>query len=100
MATYIMLQKLTEKGWDNIKDAPKRIEQNEKVLVAAGSKMTIYSTMGEYDYVTIVEIPDEKNDEQSLLSTMLAYGASGVCRNVTLRAFTREEFVNAVNKIP
>jgi len=95
-----MLQKLTEKGWNSIKDAPKRIEQNEKALLAGGSKMTIYSTMGEYDYVTIIEVPDNNFDEQAIMSSMLAYGASGVCRNITLRAFTREEFTNAVKKMP
>ena len=100
MATFISLMKLTEQGWKNIKDAPKRIEQNEKATVARGGKFTIYSTMGEYDYVTILEVPDENVNDLSFLSSMLAYGSTYVCTSNTLRAFTKEEFVNAVNKIP
>ena len=97
MPTYICLMKLTEQGIKNIKDAPRRIEEGTKGLEAMGGKLVgFFSVMGEYDYVGISEAP---NDEV-ITAFLLALGAGGNVRTTTLKAFTTEEFVEIVKKLP
>jgi uncharacterized protein with GYD domain len=97
MPTYIGLYKLTDQGIRNIKDAPQRIEQAIKAAEAMGGKsFGVYTVMGEYDYVSIGELP---NDEAAL-TLALALGAQGNVRTTTLKAFTKEEFAEIVKKLP
>ena len=97
MPTYIVLYKLTDQGIKNIKEAPQRIEEGIKALEAAGGKVIgFYSVMGEYDYVSIGEAP---NDE-SAVALALAIGSQGNVRTTTLKAFTKEEFAEIVKKLP
>jgi uncharacterized protein with GYD domain len=97
MPTYIGLYKLTDQGIKNIKDAPQRIEEAIKAAEAVGGKVLgVYSVLGEYDYVSIGEFP---NDE-TVLTLALAMGAEGNVRTTTLKAFTKEEFAEIVKKLP
>jgi uncharacterized protein with GYD domain len=97
MPIYIGLYKLTDQGIKNIKDAPQRIEEAFKGWEAMGGKVLgFYSVMGEYDYVAIGEAP---NDEVAV-TFALALGSQGDARTMTLKAFTREEFTEIVNKLP
>lgn len=97
MPTYISLFKLTDQGIKNIKDAPQRIEQGVKGLESMGGKLVgFYSVMGEYDYVGISEAPSD----EVVTAFLLALGASGNVRTTTLKAFTTEEFVEIVKKLP
>ena len=97
MPTYIALYKLTDQGIREIKDAPRRIEEGIKGFEKMGGKVLgFYPVMGEYDYVSIGEAP---NDEVAM-TFMLALGAGGNVRTTTLKAFTREEFAGMVRKLP
>ena len=97
MPTYIVLYKLTDQGIKNIKDAPQRVEGATKRLEEMGGKVIgIYTVMGEYDYVSIGEAP---NDEVAM-TFALALGSQGNVRSTTLKAFTKEEFANIVQKLP
>jgi len=97
MPTYITLFKLTDQGIKNIKNAPQRIEAAVKAVEAAGGKMKgFYATMGEYDYVTIGEGP---NDE-TVMASNLGVASAGNVRTTTLKAFTLEEFAAIVKKLP
>jgi len=97
MATHIVLMKLTEQGIKNIKDAPKRVDAASKAIEEMGGKMTgFYFTMGEYDYVVIVEgLSDEAG-----ASFLLKLGSLRNVRTTTLKAFTRQEFAGIVKKLP
>lgn len=97
MPTYIGLYKLTDQGIKNIKEAPQRMEEAIKAAEAAGGKVLgVYTVMGEYDYVSIGEFP---NDE-TVLTLALAMGAEGNVRTTTLKAFTKEEFAGIVKRLP
>ncbi len=97
MPTYVALYKLTDQGIKDIKDAPHRIEEGIKGFEAMGGKvLCFYPVMGEYDYVSIGEAP---NDEVAM-TFMLMLGAGGKVRTTTLKAFSREEFANMVKKLP
>ena len=97
MPTYIVLMKLTEEGIKTIKNGPKRVKENAKIMEKMGGKMTVfYLTMGEYDYVGIGEAP---NDETAL-TFLLGMGAQGFVKTTTLKAFTLEEFEKIVKILP
>jgi uncharacterized protein with GYD domain len=97
MNTYISLYKLTEQGIKNIKDAPKWIEEVTKGFEAMGGKVKgFYTVMGEYDYVSIAEAP---NDETAM-TFALTLGSSGNVRTTTLKAFTSDELTELVKPIP
>jgi uncharacterized protein with GYD domain len=88
--------KLTEQGRKNIKEAPGRVEMGIKAWEALGGKMTnFFVVMGEYDYVAIGEAP---NDEVAATFS-LALSSLGNVKTTTLRAFTKEQFAEMVEKI-
>jgi uncharacterized protein with GYD domain len=97
MATYIILMKYTDQGIKAIRNAPLRIETAIKSFEAMGGKVTgFYATMGEYDYVAIGEAP---NDSVGM-TFLLGLGLAGNVRTTTLKAFTKEEFVEIVKNLP
>jgi uncharacterized protein with GYD domain len=97
MANYILLMKYTDQGIKAIRNAPLRIEAAIKGFEAMGGKVTgFYATMGEYDYVAIGEAP---NDTVAM-TLLLGLGLAGNVRTKTLKAFTREEFVEIVKNLP
>ena len=97
MPTYISLMKLTEQGAKDIKNAPGRVEAAKKGLEAIGAKMTgFYVTMGEYDYVSIVEGP---NDEAAL-GFLMGLSSLGNVKTLTLKAFNEQEFADIIKKMP
>jgi uncharacterized protein with GYD domain len=97
MATHIVLMKLTDQGIKDIKNAPQRIDAAAKAIEAMGGKLTgFYFTLGEYDYVTIVEgLTDEAG-----ASFLLKLGTAGNVRTTTLKAFKKNEFTEIVKKLP
>jgi len=97
MGTYVILMKLTERGIQDIKNAPARVDAGIKALEAMGGKLiAFYMVMGEYDYVGIGEAP---NDE-TVAAFLLGLGLQGNVRTTTLKAFSRDEFAEIVKKLP
>jgi uncharacterized protein with GYD domain len=89
--------KLTDQGVKNLKEAPKRIEANIKAVEKTGGKLIgFYSTLGEYDYISISEGP---NDETAAAFN-LALSSQGSVRTTTIRAFTIKEFSDMIKQIP
>ena len=97
MPIYVTLFNLTDQGIKSIKDAPGRIEEGIKAAESIGGKLIgFYTTLGDYDYVSIGEAP---NDE-AYMAFLLGLGAQGNTRTKTLKAFTKEEFAEIVAKLP
>jgi len=97
MNTYILLMKLTDQGIKSVKDAPKRAEAGIKAFEKMGGKVHgFYAVLGEYDYVSIGEAP---NDEVATAFS-LALCSLGNVRTTSLRAFTLKEFTEIVKKVP
>jgi uncharacterized protein with GYD domain len=97
MPTYITLFQWTQKGIENIKDSPKRLDRAKEAVKAAGGKMqAFYLTMGQYDGVTISEAPSD----EVFAKTMLALASVGSIKTQTLRAFTEEEYRKLVGSLP
>ena len=97
MPTYITLVNYTQKGIENIKESPARLDKVKEAMRAAGGELkAFYLAMGRYDMVVISEAP---NDE-AYAATMLAIGAAGAVRSETLKAFTEEEYRNIIAMVP
>jgi uncharacterized protein with GYD domain len=97
MPTYITLFKWTQKGIENVKDSPKRLDKVKEAVKAAGGKMhAFYLTMGQYDGVVINEAPSD----EAFAKTMLALASSGAIRTETLRAFTEDEYRKLIGSLP
>ncbi|HDD39662.1 MAG TPA: GYD domain-containing protein [Nitrososphaeria archaeon] len=97
MPFYIILGKFTDEGIKAIKESPKRVEEQRVVIEKAGGKLHgFYYTMGEYDFVSIVEGPSD----EVALTLLLSLGRLGRVRTVTLKAFPVEEAAKIIEKLP
>ena len=97
MPTYLCLCNWTQKGIENIKESPKRLDAAKTLFKEMGVEMkAFYMTSGRYDLAIIVEA----KDEVALARTMLAQGAKGGIRTETLRAFTEDEYRRVISSIP
>ncbi|MBZ5544851.1 MAG: GYD domain-containing protein [Acidobacteriia bacterium] len=97
MPAYIVLGSWTQKGIENIKQSPTRLDAAKKVFEAQGGKLTaFYMTMGQYDFVVLSECP---NDE-SAAKAALSLGAAGGVRTETLKAFSEAEYRKIIGSLP
>ena len=97
MPTYITLVNYTQKGIENIKERPARLDRVKAAMKAAGGKFkAFYLTLGHYDMVVISEAPNDA----VYATTMLAIGAAGAVRSETLKAFTESEYKEIIASLP
>jgi uncharacterized protein with GYD domain len=97
MPVYVTLFKWTDSGVKNIKDAPARMAEGRKTVEHFGGKMLgLYVLLGDYDFVSITEWP---NDEAATTAA-LAINSRGNVRTTTLRGFTEAEFAEIAKKLP
>ena len=88
--TYIMFSKLTERGRDRVRTHPERIlEVNNEVEMRGCHVVAQYAMMGDFDFVTIIEAPD--NGEMSRIAIEL--GARGTIDTTTYSAIPIQEFI-------
>lgn len=93
MATFVILGNWTEQGIKAYADAPARAKANETATAAMGGRLVAtYWTLGSYDFVSIVEAPDE----ETLTAGLLVLGAAGNARTVTMRAFDSAELTKII----
>ena len=61
MPTYILLSTLTPEGSQTLHNNPERIEEvNSEIAEFGCTVLGQYATLGSYDFVTIVEAPDNE----------------------------------------
>ena len=97
MPTYITLIKYTQKGIENIKQGPSRVDAARQAIEAAGGKMKeFYLTMGSYDAVSIGEAPDDA----AYAKMILAIASKGNIQTETLRAFKEDEYRKIIADLP
>ena len=89
MTTYLMLLNWTDQGIKNVKDSPKRLDGVKKLAKEMGGEVTsFYMTLGAYDLVLIVDMPNN----YKLASFGLKLGSLGNVRSTTLKAFPEDEY--------
>ena len=82
-----MLGNWTEQGMRKVQDAPKRINETHSMVEKSGGKMQLFYTMGQYDFVMVVEVP--KDDDA--MAILLCVGSMGNIHTVTMKAWTEAE---------
>ena len=93
MPTYIMLTTLTPEGVQTVKNNPQRIREVSKEVEQLGASVKAqWSTLGRYDFVNIVEAPDET----TMARVSLELGSRGTARFETLSAIPIDDFIAAL----
>ncbi len=96
MATYIVLGQWTQKGVENVKQSPDRLEKFKQLLkINGGTLKGFYLTMGRYDFITICELPDDRAGAR----TVLQLATAGNIRTETLKAFPEEEYKEVIRSL-
>ncbi len=91
MNTYILLSKLTPEGRKTVRERPGRIKEVDRELEKFGVKvLEQYATLGHYDFVNIVEAPD--NETVGQVSVELC--SRGTIEIVTLVAVSIDSIVD------
>ena len=97
MGTYISLIRWTEKGIQNVKESPARLDQAKKAFQAMGAELKeSLLVMGKYDLIIVAEAPDD----ETVAKLVLSIGARGAIRTETLRAFTEDEYRKIIAALP
>jgi uncharacterized protein with GYD domain len=93
MPTYIMMCTLTPDGVQTVKNNPGRIlEVNSEVEQLGATVKAQWATLGEFDFISIVEAPDEK----TMARVSLELGSRGTGRYETLAAIPMDEFISSL----
>ena len=79
-----------------IKNLPKRVQAARKAIEKVGGTFVSWNlTMGLYDSVAIVELPDDT----TLAPIILGVGKDGFIETTTLKAFSEAEATKIVSQI-
>jgi uncharacterized protein with GYD domain len=93
MPTYIMLSTLTPEGIQTVKNNPQRIREVNREVEQLGAEVKAqWATLGAFDFVNIIEAPDEK----TMARISLELGSRGTGQYQTLMAIPIDEFIAAL----
>jgi uncharacterized protein with GYD domain len=93
MPRYLLLSTLTNAGRESLHSHPERLMEVDQEIQRMGVKVIAqYALLGQYDFVSIVEAPD--NETMAHLSVDL--GSRGTVQIVTLPAISLESFQAAL----
>jgi uncharacterized protein with GYD domain len=93
MPTYIMLATLTSDGVQTVKNNPNRIrEVNKEVEQLGASVKAQWATLGEFDFVSVVEVPDDK----TMARVSLELGSRGTARYTSFSAIPIDDFISSL----
>jgi uncharacterized protein with GYD domain len=91
--TYVMLTQLTPDGVQTVKNNPSRIKEVNKEVESLGASVKAqWATLGQYDFVNIVEAPDEA----TMTRVSMELGSRGTARYESLAAIPIDEFIAAL----
>ena len=90
MPTYILLTTLTAEGVQTLKNNPARIREVNKEIESLGAEVKAqWATLGRFDFVNVVEAPDE----QTIARVSLELGSRGTAKYETLTAIPIDDFI-------
>lgn len=93
MPTYLMLTNLTAEGVRTLKNNPGRVAEVNKEVEQIGAKVIAqYATLGQYDFVTVIEAPDEK----AMAKVSVELGSRGTMTSQTLTAMPATELADSL----
>jgi uncharacterized protein with GYD domain len=90
MPTYLMLSTLTEKGVQTLNANPGRLREVNRDVEEMGAKVLHqWASLGAYDFVNIVEAPDD----MTIAKVSLALGARGSAKFESLPLIDVDDFL-------
>ena len=93
MPTYIMLSTLSPEGVQTVKNNPQRIKEvNSEVEQLGATVKAQWATLGQFDFVNIIEAPDE----QTMSRVSLELGSRGTAKYETLIAIPIDDFISGL----
>ncbi len=97
MPTYVTLIKYTQKGVENMKESPARLEAAKELFKSMGGELkAFYLAMGRYDAVVIAEGPDD----ETATKLAMTIASAGAIRTETFRVFTEGEYRKIISELP
>jgi uncharacterized protein with GYD domain len=93
MPTYIMLTTLTPEGVQTVKNNPQRIREVSKEVEQLGASVKAqWATLGQFDFVNVVEAPDD----QTMARLSMELGSRGTAKYETLPAIPIDDFISSL----
>lgn len=97
MPLYVILGKYTKEGITKIKDSPDRYEKARKAAQAVGGEIkSLYYTMGQYDFVSLIDAPNN----EAMMQLLFSLGSAGAISTETLVAIPAEKGAEILKKLP
>ena len=94
MAIYILLSSLSTQGVQTLKANPDRLREVNRDVEELGARVLHqWATLGEFDFVSVVEAPDTA----TVARVSVALGARGSTKIQTLPALTIDEFIGSLS---
>ena len=93
MPIYVGLGNWTDQGTKDFRGAVQRGNGFREAVEQAGGRVReLVWTMGEYDFVTVVEAPDD----ETAATLVLRVAAAGNVRTKTMRAFDADQMTDII----
>ena len=93
MPLFVMLTNLTPDGVKTLKSNPNRVGEVNKEVEQIGAKVVAqYATLGQYDFVTIVEA----DDAQTMAKVSVELGSRGTMPSETMSAMDSSDLASAL----
>ena len=93
MPIYILLSSLSQQGVQTLKANPSRLREVNRDVEELGAKVLHqWATLGEFDFVNVVEAPDIA----TVAKVSVALGARGSTKIETLPALEIEDFLRTL----
>ena len=93
MPTFVMLTNLTSEGVQTLKNNPSRVQEVNKEVEQLGvTVQDQWATLGQFDFVTIIEAPDDA----TMAKVSVELGSRGTMSTQTLAAIPAEELAGAL----
>ncbi len=90
MAVYIMLSTLSESGRKVLRERPGWIKKVNADVKRMGARVVAqYAVLGPYDFVSVIEAPDNA----TISRVSLELGARGGAAGMTMAAIPLDEFI-------
>ena len=95
MPLYILLSTLSTQGVQTLKANPDRLREVNRDIEELGARVLHqWATLGEFDFVNVVEAPDIA----TVAKISVSLGARGSTRIETLPALAIDDLVSALNE--
>jgi len=89
---YIVLGNWTDQGRKTIDEVQKRVEIIQNLVKEQNGSMDLYFTMGEYDFVALIDIPNEEN----MVKILMKVNSMKAAVTKTLKGWPTSEFVKMI----